>query len=87
MNLLILTKPFNSGLKQYMCKAARPSGGVDSLNPRRWRSKWLNHHGGDACCVVLWLCVTVKLIACKKYQNITLRYAYRRLTIRVVGIT
>ncbi len=49
-----------------MRKAARPSGSVDSSNPRRWRGKRFHHHGGDVCCVVLWLCVAVKLIVCKK---------------------
>jgi hypothetical protein len=32
-SLLNLTKPFNSGLGQYMRQAAYPSGGVDSSNP------------------------------------------------------
>ncbi len=32
INLLILTKLFNSGLRKYMHKATCPSGGVDLLN-------------------------------------------------------
>ncbi len=48
-----------------MHKAARPSGGVGSSNPHHWRGKRLHHHG-DVCCVVLWLCVAVKHIICKK---------------------
>ncbi len=56
-----------------MRKAARPSGGMDSSNPRRWRSKGLHHHGGG----VWWLFVSLwidlwcqKLIVCKKwYKN------------------
>jgi hypothetical protein len=49
-----------------MCKATHPLGGVDSLNPCHWRGKWLHHHGADVLCDVLWLCVAVKLIVCKK---------------------
>jgi hypothetical protein len=60
------TKSFDSGLGKGMRKAARPLGGMDSLNPCRWRGKQLHHHGGDIHCVVLWLCVAVKLIVCKK---------------------
>jgi hypothetical protein len=52
-----------------MCKATHPSGGMDSLNPCRWRGKRLHHHGGDVHCVVLWLCVAVKLIVCKKVRD------------------
>ncbi len=57
---------FDSGLGKDIRKAARPSGGMDSLNPCRWGGKWFHHHGDDVCCVVLWLCVGVKLIICKK---------------------
>jgi hypothetical protein len=49
-----------------MCKAACPSGSMDSLNPCRWRGKQLHHHCGDVCCVVLWLCIVAKLIEYKK---------------------
>jgi hypothetical protein len=57
INLLNLTKPFNSGLKKLMHKAACHSDGVDSLNPRRWRGKRLHHHGGGVCWlfVLLWM--------------------------------
>jgi hypothetical protein len=85
MNLI---KSFIGGLGQYMCKAARPSEGVDSLNPRRWRGKWLHHHGGDVRCVFV-LCVAVSSGRCHwyvtKYQKITLRYTYY-LTIRLIGV-
>jgi hypothetical protein len=47
--LLNLTKPFKGGLGQYMHKAARPSGSVDSLNPSRWRGERLHHHGDGVC--------------------------------------
>jgi hypothetical protein len=52
-----LTKPFNSGLGKWMRKAARPLGGVDSLNPHRWRGERLHHDGGGVCWlfVLLWM--------------------------------
>jgi hypothetical protein len=52
-----LFKYFDSILGQYMRKAARPSGGVESSNPRRWRGKRLHHHGDDVCYVfvLLWM--------------------------------
>ncbi len=52
-----LFKFFDSSLRQYMRKAARPSGGMESSNLRRWRGKRLHHHGGDVCCVfvLLWM--------------------------------
>ncbi len=67
-----VTKPFNSGLRQYMCQAARPSGGVDSSNPCRCRGKRLHHHGGDVCCVFV-LCVAVSLVVCKKVSEYNLK--------------
>jgi hypothetical protein len=36
---------FDSGIVTSMSKAAHPSGGVDSSNPRRWRGERLHHHG------------------------------------------
>jgi hypothetical protein len=51
-----LTKPFNSNLGKWMCKAARRLGGVDLLNPCRWRGKRLHHHGGVCWLfVLLWM--------------------------------
>jgi hypothetical protein len=52
-----LFKFFNSGLGQYMRKAAHPLGGMESSNPLRWRGKRLHHHGGDVHCVfvLLWM--------------------------------
>jgi hypothetical protein len=52
-----LFKSFDSGLGQYMRKAACPSGGMESSNPRRWRGKRLHHPGGDVRCVIvlLWM--------------------------------
>jgi hypothetical protein len=57
INLLNSTKPFNSGRGQHMRKAARHSGGMDSLKPHRWRGKQLHHHGGGVCWlfVLLWI--------------------------------
>jgi hypothetical protein len=52
-----LFKSFDSGLGQYMRKAARPAGSVELSNPRRWMGERLHHHGGDVCCVfvLLWM--------------------------------
>jgi hypothetical protein len=57
INLMNQTKSFDSGLGTNMRKAARPSGGVVSSNPRRWRGKQLHHHGGGVCwlLVLLWM--------------------------------
>ncbi len=51
------TKSFNNGLGTNMCKAARPSGGMVSSNPRRWRGERLHHYGGGVCLllVLLWM--------------------------------
>ncbi len=49
INLLNQTKSFDSSLGTNMCKAARPLGGVVSLNPRHWRGERLHHHGGGVC--------------------------------------
>jgi hypothetical protein len=56
-NLLNQTKSFDSGLGTNMRKAACPSGGVVSSNPRRWRGKQRHHHGGGVCWlfVLLWI--------------------------------
>ncbi len=67
------TKSFNSGLGTNMRKAARPSGGMVSLNPRRWRGKRHHHDGGGVCWlfVLLWIdSWHHELIVCKKwYKN------------------
>jgi hypothetical protein len=57
ITLLILPKPFDSGLGTNMSKAAHHSDGVNSSNPRRWRGKQLHHHGGGVCWlfVLLWM--------------------------------
>jgi hypothetical protein len=70
-----------------MRKAACLSGGVDSLNPRRWRGKRLHHHGGDVCCVFV-SCVVVSLVVCKKVPEHNLKvniFPYYN-TIRLIGI-
>ncbi len=68
-----ITKSFVSGLRQYMRKAARHSGGMDSYNQHCWRGKRLHHHGGDVChlFVLLWMDSWCHdLIVCKKwYKN------------------
>ncbi len=67
------TKPFNSGLGKWMRKAARPLGGVDSLNPRRWKDERLHHHGDGVCCLFVLLLMDSwrhELIVCKIwYKN------------------
>ncbi len=73
INLLNLTEPFNSGLKKWMCKAARHSGSMVSLNPRHWRGERLHHLGGGVCWlfVLLWMdSWRQETIVCKKwYKN------------------
>jgi len=39
---LNLLNRFDGGVKKIM-RAARPSSGMDSSNPRRWRGKQLHH--------------------------------------------
>ncbi len=61
------------GLGQYMRKAARPLGSMESSNPRRWRGKGLHHHGGEVHCmfVLLWMdswCHKLK-VCTKWYKN------------------
>ncbi len=76
INLLNLTKPFDSGLKKWMRKAACHSDSVDSSNPHRWRGKWLHHHGGGVCWlfVLLWMdSWGHKLIVCKKWYKHNLK--------------
>ena len=46
---MILLKLFNGGIGKTMMKAAQPSSGMDSSNPRRWRGKRLHHHGDVVC--------------------------------------
>jgi hypothetical protein len=76
ITILNLTKPFKGGLWQYMRKAACPSGGVDSLNPSRWRGKGLHHHGDGVCKVICAFCAAF----------LTLR-GWFYLTERLIGIT
>ncbi len=56
-----------------MRKAARPLGGMVSLNPRRWRGKRRHHHGCGVCWLFLLLRIDPwchELIVCKKwYKN------------------
>ena len=50
--LLILIKPFNSGLIQPLAKRFPGVGYVSPSKSWRWRGKRL-HHGGDVCVLVL----------------------------------
>jgi hypothetical protein len=49
-----------------MCKAARPSSGMESSNPRHWRGKRLHHHGGE---VLLCVCVVVDGLVMSRAQR------------------
>jgi hypothetical protein len=65
-----LFKSLDSGLGQYMCKAAHPSGSMESSNPHCWRGKRLYHHGGDVHCVFVLLWMDSELNVYKKrYKN------------------
>ena len=48
---------FDGGIGTIMRKAAHPSGGMGSSNPRRWRGERLHHHGDGVCHVVCAFCV------------------------------
>ena len=45
INLLNLLNRFDGNIGTNMLKAAHPSGGMGSSNPRRWRGERLHHHG------------------------------------------
>ncbi len=68
-----LFQSFDSSLGQYMCKAARPLGGMESSNTCHWRGKQLHHHGGDVCCVFVLLWMDSELNVCKKWYKNTLK--------------
>jgi hypothetical protein len=46
---MYLFKSFDIGIVKNSRKAAHPSGGVGSSNPRRCRG-WRLHHHGDCVC-------------------------------------
>ena len=48
-DLWILLNRFDGGIGTSMRKAAHPSGGMGSSNPRRWRGERLHHHGDRVC--------------------------------------
>jgi hypothetical protein len=58
---LNLLNRFDGGIMTNMRKAAHPSGGMDSSNPRRWRGKQLHHHG-DGVCLLFVLFVPSSLV-------------------------
>jgi hypothetical protein len=58
---LNLLNRFDGGIGTNMRKAAHPSGGMDSSNPRRWRGEQLHHHG-DGVCLLLVLFVPSRLV-------------------------
>jgi hypothetical protein len=49
INLLNLLNRFDGSIGTSMRKAAHPSGGVGSSNPRRQRAWRLHHHGDGVC--------------------------------------
>ncbi len=84
-----LFKFFDSYLGQYMRKAARPSGGMESLNPRRWRGERLHHHGGGDCWlfVLLWMDLWChELIVCKKWYKHNLKMRLTHYFLIHIGV-
>jgi hypothetical protein len=84
-----LFKSFNSDLGQYMHKAACPSGGMESSNPRHWRGKRLHHHGGGVCWlfVLLWMdSWHHELIVCKNWYKSNLKMRLKRYFLIHVGM-
>ncbi len=84
-----LFKSFDSDLGQYMRKAARPLGGMESSNPHRWRGERLHHHGGGVC----WLFVLLyfdswchELIVCKKWYKNNLKMRLTHYFLIHVGV-
>jgi hypothetical protein len=62
-NLLNLLNCFDGGVGKMMRKAARPSSGMDSSNPRRWRGERLHHHDHcDGVCLLFVLFVLSCLV-------------------------
>jgi hypothetical protein len=55
---LNLLSRFDGGAKKIMQKTARPSSGMDSSNPHRWRGKRL-YYGDVVCHVVCAFCAAV----------------------------
>jgi hypothetical protein len=53
---LNLLNRFDGGVRKLMRKAARPSSGMDSSNPHRWRGERL-HYGDVLVCHVVVLFV------------------------------
>jgi hypothetical protein len=82
-------KSFDSNLGQYKRKAARLSGGMESLNPCRWRGKRLHHHGGGVCWlfVLLWMDSGChELIVCKKWSKNNLKMRLMHYFLIHVGV-
>jgi hypothetical protein len=58
---LNLLNCFGGGIGTNMRKAAHPSGGMDSSNPRRWRGERFHYHG-DGVCLLFVLFVPSRLV-------------------------
>jgi hypothetical protein len=71
-----------------MQKAARPSSGMDSSNPHRYRGEWL-HYGDVVCRVVVLLCCCCAFCAISSGRHISLYVdKYERITLgRVIDET
>ncbi len=85
---MIFIKPFNSGLRTNMSKAACHSVNVDSSNPCRWRGERLHHHGGGVCWlfVLLWMdSWRHELIVCKKWYKNNLKMRLTALLFDALG--
>ncbi len=73
-----------------MRKAAHPSGGMGSSNPRRWRGKQLHHHGDGVCHVVCAFLCSFWLVTCQSYSSYlrfrgVTKWATQACTIPVLG--
>ena len=71
MNLMNLLNRFDGGIVTSMSKAAHPSGGVDSSNPRRWRGERLHH--GDGVFLLLFFVAVTRRMYVDEYERETLR--------------
>jgi hypothetical protein len=84
VNLLNLLNRFDGGIGTSMRKAAYPSGGVGSSNPRRWWGERLHHHGDGVC---LLFCAFCAVSSGRRHSSYVDKYErnvdkYERITLR-----